>query len=76
MKPKPRGWDVYLSFIITESTISPYWPKCLTNVAAQEIGQSVNETELTWLGTQMGVTKGPYQSSLVQLLLLVFQNVY
>lgn len=40
MKPKPLGSPVCRSLIITESVISPYFPKCLLNSAASS--QKVN----------------------------------
>lgn len=49
IKPKPLGWDVCLSLIITESTISPYWPKCFTKSAVIENSKnqiSITKTEL------------------------------
>jgi hypothetical protein len=42
--PNPRGILVCLSFIITESVIAPYFPKCLENDSTYK---QINHTQLS-----------------------------
>lgn len=41
--PNPRGVWVYLSFIITESVISPYFSKCLAKFSVNIQQRQKNE---------------------------------